>query len=126
MKKIAGKSKLQPTGVMPILPWVLKNKKVEEWELKLVGGVIEVSIWNGRISPIVWSWFDGFRCQISGEETIDIEFPNVQVGEAKRLAVEHVIGLVQQLGAELGLWEKRVEMNITGASVIFRGKVKVG
>ncbi|HVN26259.1 MAG TPA: hypothetical protein VMT99_01215 [Candidatus Paceibacterota bacterium] len=89
------------------------------WTLDLVSGLIEVSIWDGRRRPILWPWFDGFRCQISGEKSVDLEFPGVtSADEAKRLAVQEVMNVLHQAGSELGFWAKKTDVKVTEPIVL--------
>lgn len=108
------------------LNWVLEDGQFNLWKLFLVGGLIEISIWDGRLNPILWPYFDGFRCQINGEKTIDLTFPGVvDTEEAKRLAVSHFLNVMHQIGAELSLWPKEVDVPMTGESVLFQVTLKL-
>src|SRR3989338_2091789 len=75
--------------------WELEDAARQIWKLCLASGMIEIGIWDGRVKPILWPWFDGFRCQIVGEKTIDLEFPGVtSPEEAKQLAILQAMRLL--------------------------------
>ena len=122
IRKSLVKVKNQRSDSASHLPWVL-DVESRVWSLNLVAGMIEILVWDGRSRSLIWPWFNGFRCQIVGEKTIDIEFPGVSdAEEAKQLAAQKTIFFVHQVGSELGLWKKKIKMTVTEPVVLFEGK----